>query len=529
MVTLAFAFPGGRYHATPWGNHVNEGLVEWPPAPWRILRALLATGFASLHWKEVPAVARQLVEALASAEPSYGLPRAVAAHSRHYMAQAVLDKGREKTALVFDAWARVDGEVFVTWPVALPEASLAHLSDLCSRMGYLGRSESWVEARVLQGGEALPPGAPAFAAAGAPPPAGPGWEQVSVLAPERPDVYAKWRAASVERALAPLAVPEGKRPTAALSRKRAKATDPFPDDLLACLLVDTPWLKWHGWSQPPGSRRILYWRRADSLRVATPPPAVRPQGAPVQMVLLALATPTRNRSALPQDIRMLPLAELLHRSFASQLRQAGPEGRELIGRDAAGAPLRGHGHAHVIPLDLDGDGHLDHVLIWAPSGLGPAAQAAIRRVRATYAKKAPELAVAIAALGPLDTLRGLPEPLRARMERVIGPPGGARIWETITPFVAPRYLKAKGRNTLEGQVEEELRCRGLPDASVAVLPRDETSHRLAHFVIERQRGGKAPPRQPFLRLRVEFPRRQAGPLALGCGSHFGLGLFAAVG
>ena len=28
MPTLRLQFPGGRYHATPWGHHVNEGLVE---------------------------------------------------------------------------------------------------------------------------------------------------------------------------------------------------------------------------------------------------------------------------------------------------------------------------------------------------------------------------------------------------------------------------------------------------------------------------------------------------------------------
>ena len=41
-VTLKLTFPGGRYHATPWGRHVNEGVPEWPPSPWRLLRALVA-------------------------------------------------------------------------------------------------------------------------------------------------------------------------------------------------------------------------------------------------------------------------------------------------------------------------------------------------------------------------------------------------------------------------------------------------------------------------------------------------------
>jgi CRISPR-associated protein Csb2 len=43
MLALAFTFPAGRYHATPWGRHVNEADVAWPPEPWRILRTLVAT------------------------------------------------------------------------------------------------------------------------------------------------------------------------------------------------------------------------------------------------------------------------------------------------------------------------------------------------------------------------------------------------------------------------------------------------------------------------------------------------------
>src|SRR5699024_5568337 len=48
MIFIRLDFPaGGRWHATAWGSHVNEGVPEWPPCPWRICRALLA----AWHWK----------------------------------------------------------------------------------------------------------------------------------------------------------------------------------------------------------------------------------------------------------------------------------------------------------------------------------------------------------------------------------------------------------------------------------------------------------------------------------------------
>ena len=46
-----------RYHATPWDAHVNEGRVEWPPSPWRLLRALVAVGYNKLGWTDAPAPA----------------------------------------------------------------------------------------------------------------------------------------------------------------------------------------------------------------------------------------------------------------------------------------------------------------------------------------------------------------------------------------------------------------------------------------------------------------------------------------
>ncbi|WP_462325877.1 hypothetical protein, partial [Desulfoplanes sp.] len=101
MLTIAFTFPGHSYHATPWGNHVNEGLVEWPPCPWRIFRAFLAVGFSKLHWIFLPVEYRELFEVLINDCPWYKLPSVVPGHTRHYMPT---DKN---PSLTFDAFLRV--------------------------------------------------------------------------------------------------------------------------------------------------------------------------------------------------------------------------------------------------------------------------------------------------------------------------------------------------------------------------------------------------------------------------------------
>jgi CRISPR-associated protein Csb2 len=528
MPTLLLRFPGGRYHATPWGHHVNEGLVEWPPSPWRILRALLAAGYSALGWSTPPPEARALVEALAGTLPRYRVPPASLAHSRHYMPLGTLDKGRERTTLVLDTWANVGaGAVAVRWDCPLDAASMTLLGALASALGYLGRSESWVEAAAVGDDASLPEGddvAPHLEGETSDALT----ELVPLMAPVPAGEYAAWRRGALEEALREIPAASGKtKPAKKLLDARAKAEAPYPADLLDCLQRDTSWWKGQGWSRPPGSRRVLYRRRREALRVGVPAAPKAPEPPRVEAMLLALTTPSGRTSSLPARARALAQGELLHRALVSCAgRGERVECPELTGRDPEGRPLEGHRHAHLLSLDLDQDRRLDHVLVHAPMGLGARAQEAVRAVRRTFTKGgAGELTVAVAGWGRTDDLRGLTGPLGAGMEGFLAPRGGARVWRSFTPFVAPRHLKRRGRNSLEGQVLAELAARGLPPAAVELLPWDERTLDLRHAVRVRSRGGPPPPRDAGLALRLRFERPAAGPIAIGYGSHFGLGVF----
>jgi len=535
MPTLLVRFPGGRYHATPWGHHVNEALVEWPPSPWRLLRALIACGYATQHWgMDVPPTGRRLIEALASVAPTYRVPRASVAHSRHYMPVGVIEKGRgqEKTTLVFDAWADVgDGTLAVRWPCRLDEEATALFATLAASLGYLGRAESWALAEAIADDAALPAGEDVVPHVDGDS-ARLGREQVFLFAPEVPSAYGVWRAQAEAAALEPFPLPGGKRaPSAALKKNRERAQAPFPDDIVACLQKDTAWWKQHCWSQPPGSRRLLYWRPAEVLNVGVPAtPRPGSSGRPTA-VLLAMTTSSGRTSSLPTLSRVLPQAELIHRSLVSVAGRGQPvDCQELTGRDGTGRPLVGHRHAHVLPLDLDGDGRLDHVLIWAEMGLGPVAQEAVRSLRRTWTKGGSgPIQLALAGQGELHDLRSLPAGLAPGVARVLGPSHGAREWTSATPFVAPRYPKPRGANSIEGQVVAELMSRGLPAATVAVLPWDDANRHFRHAVRVRRHPAKRPPVDACVAVRLVFDTPVSGPIALGYGAHFGLGLFAATG
>jgi CRISPR-associated protein Csb2 len=184
-----------------------------------------------------------------------------------------------------------------------------------------------------------------------------------------------------------------------------------------------------------------------------------------------------------------------------------------------------------LPIDLDGDGHLDHILLWAPMGLDASAQAAVRAVRMTFTKGGVgPLRLALAGSGSLSDLRGLAGIYGATLRNLIGPLEGATVWTSVTPFVPPRFIKKRGKNTIEGQLIAELVGRGLPEPSdIQVIDphADARSLRMRHFVRSR-RFGPAAPHDCGFAFNLRFDRPVNGPLCLGYGCHFGLGMFRAV-
>ena len=328
MPTLKLRFPSGRYHATPWGHHVNEGLIEWPPSPWRLLRALIAVGFATQGWTDVPPLAKSLIGKLAAVLPSYQLPTGItAAHTRHYM--PYIEGKNQKTTLVWDTFANVgNGEICVHWPCEITSDETALLAALARDVSYLGRRESWAEAELIPDVSISSEEFNAFPCEGGP--HDQHYEQVSLMAPVPADEYLAWRNNTTASGITKIEKPEEKKKAPARTLKeRAKLQEPFPSDLITCLTKDTSWWKSYGWSQPPGSQRVLYWRPGQPMGVTAPRPRQHRELPPVQMMLLALTTPGGNKSALPSITRTLPQAELLHKALISKL--GVPGGRSLLG------------------------------------------------------------------------------------------------------------------------------------------------------------------------------------------------------
>jgi CRISPR-associated protein Csb2 len=65
-------------------------------------------------------------------------------------------KGIQKTSLVIDAVINPAGPLGVEWPGALEQDQIDLLEQLLTRLGYIGRAESRVTARLAASDEDLP-------------------------------------------------------------------------------------------------------------------------------------------------------------------------------------------------------------------------------------------------------------------------------------------------------------------------------------------------------------------------------------
>ena len=541
MFGVAFRFPAGRYHATPWGRNVNEADVAWPPEPWRILRALVAS-----YWRKGDRerwdrddLAR-LVEALARDLPVFQLPEgAIHAHTRHYMP---IRKGKaEGRTLIFDAFLHLPkgADVVAIWPdISLDSRLLALARDLADGIGYLGRAESWTECHVVSEGPGEPNCVPAESA-------GTG-DLVRVLVPRSSAAYRAERRRLMRREEQRIGEGSAKVPTERQLRSkvarafRAKGgADTLPEQLVDALSLETADLQACGWDQPPAAYEAIYARSPEVAPGVIP--RVRPpiRKGPRMSQLPTVARYLVAGRPLPRIEDAVKIGEVMRAAALSKFGWDTEEatGRplprapwQISGRDGENRPLRDptHPHAFWLPEDADDDGWIDHIVVYIAGGMDPAIRSRLDRItRIWLGSRQPRP-------GPGDD-RGVDE-WRLALEGFGRPEdfaGDSRIlassrrWQSLTPFLAPGHLKKAG---YEGEVRRLLRRRGFGVEAVAVDEIREvdvggTPRRALNFHRFRTRGSERRHDSSGALLTIEFGEEVRGPLALGYGSHFGLGMF----
>ncbi|WP_207061643.1 type I-U CRISPR-associated protein Csb2 [Motiliproteus sp. SC1-56] len=493
MLTIAIHFPAGRYHATPWGKHVNEADVEWPPSPWRLLRALLATWHRKGDQTRFSqAQLEQLFERLASEPPRFALPPARQAHTRHYMPGA-----GNKTSLVFDAFAVMHkfARLIVQWPrVELNNEDEALLDDLLAKLGYLGRAESWVTAERLNG-----------------------WDGHFDAFPGDDRLTEDGLAREPTTLLAPLSAADWRQQRDALlqntdiksvkGKKGVALQATLPEPLVEALELDTGALQAVGWNAPPAAQQVIYYRPYHALSGRIPRQAESRQSLPIQQARLQLVG-----KPLPRVEDTLRVAEAFRSALIHTLDQRlGVAVPPLISGHDLPAENR-HAHAFFLPEDADADGRIDHLLLHVPGGIDADVLRALDIMNRLWMGKTGEWRLLLDTKG--DALGQLSNQ--------------GQVWESLTPYLHPWHCK-RGFD-VEAQLLRECRLRGLPEPTIERLEsiplgRAKRPMRPVQFQRFRRRRGLQQPDRRGSFLRLSFAEPVTGPLVLGFGCHFGLGMF----
>jgi CRISPR-associated protein Csb2 len=497
-IVLRQEFPLGRFHATPWRvNPFDDPHGEWPPSPWRFVRAVTARWYQRGREAEEEfdlAELERLQAALCKSTYSFHLPADArkGVPLRQYQPTEFGWRPAENkkagmrsygTSLTQDNYWCVPPEAPVWWIVEgdswTPEL-IGVLEQCLARMTYYGRAEALTRIRIAGAGDEVPEINCTFVN-----------ERLSgsvpVLTPTETATRADIERATDDADAVRCSVPPGARVLYAVRPPRPAARDrrKVPAHQPASRLIQFAL----GWNVSPDPRAIV--------RLTS-----RFRGAVIRELLWlktgdASATWTRVDSEVRASIA------------------------DMVGKDVNNEPLRGHRHTEFFAWCENGQP--TRLIVWRGARAFDADEQ-----QAIFRAASQDVSWAAAGSGADEwKVRLIP------LDRDVPPPpsfGGcpSRIWESVTPYVPPRHHlrggKQRERESMVEQIRRELERRGLtepvevalvgPPIWVSVhVPRREADKRA--FVGNRR--GQA--------ARLRFSSPVSGPIRLGHSSSLGLGLF----
>ncbi len=462
MLTLRVRFLYGRYHAKKWGANVNDGEIDWPPSPWRIMRAIIHT-WRTYHPATVDDVVWPVLQQLIRHPPKFYLPRASKSHVRHYVPLV----NKDSKALMLNPFVVIEREARLTvvWDsVTISTEQLDTLNNIVSDMKYLGRAESLCEVTADASNSEQEPNCVPLSATNNT--AHQDAEVIEVLVPD------------------------------------AKAT-------IQDLSVRTRDLE-KNQMFPKKSHNILYARhKTPNSSDHTLVSRTRPSNG-INVVRFMIGG--RIRPLLTRSVRV---SESFRKAAISQYGTIsnGRKTAALSGHEKDGASVEGHTHAFYIPTDDDNDGRIDHLTVFKHGAFSPEEITALESVNYVW-DGGERMQVVFSGHGDsanFDT---------SFLKR-------SKKWKTITPYVGNRFDRknlSAGENAVR-HIRAEVRKRNMPEpVAICPIPGGVVGKFRAHKYCRRTDARSHLSRNAFM-VTILFENVLQGPLCLGHGAHFGLGLF----
>lgn len=482
MLVVTIKFLNGTYHATPWGNHVNEGTVEWPPSLWRLMRGIISA------WKSTKPELRDseiwpILQKMISEHPKYHLPGARVSHTRHYMP---INDLKKETTLVMDAFVLTDKPVAIIWDsVTLNPDELGILESVLKNMHYLGRAESWCTVGVS-------------------------------ATPHTYNCYPIEEQAQLEDVeLVRTLVPAKDAVLLDTANLKSKPTT----NELKAITITTQNLQECNYIDPPGGEWIYYARPQNCFEE-------KPSEGPASLdnaTVVRYAIVGATRPSIKDTLRVGDLARSACVSRYGK-KTNGNRSATFSGKRQDGTPLRDHMHALYLPTYETQAHKLDHLTIIAKGSFNSIERSVLHSLGLySYNMRVNLLFQGLGTLGDFSDI-----PILQKSSK----------WESATPLVLTRHIKYRGRgsnkrmvDSPEEQIRGEIKRRYGHDVKSITVDSSNpvmrnTNTRPVDFFRWRGHGRIGDGRA--YKVDLEFRERVGGPIALGYASHFGLGMFTPV-
>ena len=550
MTIIQLRFPWGRYYAHPWGiNPSRLREPEWPPSPWRFLRALVSAWYRSNPGQSPSDDCRELIEDLSRGLPEIGVGKVTFGQTVHFQPNyGSADKKKQARAEYHPTrhenhFAAVATPVYFRWKeLSLPQKQQKQrnlLAALLTNITYFGRADSICFAELC---DQLPDEFDI------------GW----CISKDGRKISSTCRDVFCPN-------PEDFRVTDLWERRAdnrpLENTDAPPHlvDRLLATDMKADGARWISYQMPEGwpHRWIVRTPRRSMKKVEV---SISEGSKVTHYLQFSLQC----RVPIPPKF-IVPLSEDFRKKLASQL-------RKIHGTEATSFALFGHHndrpedltgdhqHAFYLPTGKkhDPNGFLTDLHIWCPYGFTEAEVLVLQRVtRLDWGS------------GRYPVRSVLIEMSKQPSEDVLfatsnSPP--ARIWRSTSPFVPPRYFFRGGKNSKvklkekdrpEIQLGECLKAAGVSTPgeirrlpATATVKGDKSNAQAKWDVVRAELGEETPSGAPLVsvpvhrnssshtrkmerRVGIFFEIQFDDPVVLprpsfGHSCHFGLGLFVSV-
>lgn len=501
MLTIRLHFPWGRYYAHPWGqNPVRIAEAEWPPSPWRLLRAIAAAWFRKNPGQPASCELLEMLETLGRELPVMQLPPVSFSKTVHYHPNPGVPSGKVRHENHFVA---VGGNVLFQWTLANIAAAnreadaariLTLLDDLLGDISYFGRAESICEISASSDAETLDPSSRAVVVIN-------DRKAGRRIATDCRDVFCP--------------NPDQFQATD-LWQRRSNVTDPSvaPKHLVQDLL-DTPQplpdgAVWYSYKMPAG------WPERWVIRHARPVKRQR-NTAPILAHYLEFSLQCR----IPVPSKHVVSLATSFRATAIKNFRRGDSKRQsfaLSGHDRPEDVVGNHLHAFYLPIPDETGTVLERLQVWCRHGFTQREINALMSVGSLYW-----------ADGRFPV-----RPVLLKLTLELPEPPASKRWRSLTPFVPPRHWYRK--KMAEGRVRQddspELQMvRSLQDSGVTLSAKVSRSSQSEEWDVCKVHLGTTDRRKGVeqrigLFLQLDFDVETSVPLpALGHSCHFGLGQF----